>query len=79
MTEPIAIGIVGCSGRMGQMLIRAVDERQNCNLIGVSERPGHDWIGKDIGAAMGGADRGIAVADDPLEMFSKAQAATSGK
>ena len=74
MTHPLNIAIVGCSGRMGQMLIRAVDEREDCQLAGVTERPGHDWIGRDIGEAMGGAARGIKVADDPLEVFARAQA-----
>ena len=33
-----------------------------------------DWIGADLGEAMGGASTGVAVTDDPLEAFSKAQA-----
>ncbi|MEO1493155.1 MAG: 4-hydroxy-tetrahydrodipicolinate reductase [Pseudomonadota bacterium] len=74
MTQPISVAVVGCSGRMGQMLIRAVDERDDCQLIGVTERAGHDWIGGDLGEAMGGAARGLAVSDDPLEVFAQAQA-----
>ena len=70
MTQPISVAVVGCSGRMGQMLIRAVDERDDCQLIGVTERAGHDWIGGDLGEAMGGAARGLAVSDDPLEVFA---------
>ncbi|MEM7057348.1 MAG: 4-hydroxy-tetrahydrodipicolinate reductase [Pseudomonadota bacterium] len=74
MTDPVAIGVVGSSGRMGQMLIRAVDERDDCVLSGVTERSGHDWIGQDIGTAMGGTARGITVTDDPLEVFAKSRA-----
>jgi len=74
MTDPINIGVVGCSGRMGQMLIRAIGERDDCVLSGVTERPGHDWIGQDIGAALGGADRGLKVTDDPLEVFAQSRA-----
>ena len=59
---------------MGQMLIRAVDEREDCVLSGVTERPGHDWIGRDLGEVMGGAARGVLVADDPLDVFVGAQA-----
>ena len=61
MTEPINIGVVGCSGRMGQMLIKAIDEREDCQLSGVTERPGHDWVGRDLGEMMGGSPRGILV------------------
>ena len=74
MSNPVSIAVVGCSGRMGQMLIRAIDEREDCVLGGVTERAGHDWIGRDIGEAMGGAARGVVVADDPLDVFANVQA-----
>ena len=74
MTAPLAIAVVGCSGRMGQMLIRAIDERDDCRLSGVTERPGHDWIGQDLGESLGGPARGLTVSDDPLEVFAKTTA-----
>lgn len=74
MTALPAIAIVGASGRMGQMLIRMIEETDRATLAGVSERPGHDWIGKDLGLCMGGAENGVIVQDDPLEVFAKAQA-----
>ena len=74
MADQVAIAVVGCSGRMGQMLIQAIDERNDCNLSGVTERPGHDWIGKDLGEMMGAPARGITVEDDPLELFARSQA-----
>ena len=70
----IAVAVTGCSGRMGRMLIRALDERDGVRLAGVTERPGHDWIGRDLGEALGGAPRDIAVADDPLPVFARAHA-----
>lgn len=69
-----AIAIVGASGRMGQMLIKTVMESDKATLSGVTERPGHDWIGKDLGACLGGSDIGVTVSDDPLEVFAKSQA-----
>ena len=74
MADQVAIAVVGCSGRMGQMLIQAIDERDDCTLSGVTERPGHDWIGKDLGEMMGAPARGITVEDDPLELFARSQA-----
>ncbi len=74
MTQPLQIAVLGCSGRMGQMLIRAIDERDDTRLCGVTERPDHDWVGRDIGEAMAGAARGIKVNDDPIEVFAHAQA-----
>ena len=68
------IAVLGASGRMGQMLIKAVDEAEAASLFAVTERPGHDWIGKDLGVVKGGAAREVIVADDPLEVFAKAEA-----
>lgn len=68
------IVITGGSGRMGRMLVREVLASEGARLVGVIERPGHDWIGQDVGVAMGGAAVGVAVTDDPLEAFARAQA-----
>ena len=72
--EPIGVTVVGVSGRMGQMLVRAVDESPRCRLVGATERPGSDWVGRDLGEAMGGPPRGLAVEDDPLEPFARSRA-----
>ncbi len=74
MTDLPAIAIMGASGRMGQMLINTVNASDKATLAGVTERPGHDWIGRDLGACMGGAETGVPVVDDPIEVFAKAQA-----
>lgn len=68
------IAVLGASGRMGQMLIKAVDETEAATLFAVTERSGHDWIGRDLGEAMGGSARGVIVQDDPLEVFASAEA-----
>ncbi len=68
------IAVLGASGRMGQMLIKAIDEAEAAYVFAVTERPGHDWIGQDLGEAMGGGARGVPVSDDPLEVFAKAEA-----
>ena len=74
MTNTPGIVITGGSGRMGQMLINQVTASDHCNLVGVLERTGHPWVGRDIGEAMGGAAIGITVTNDALEAFAKAQA-----
>lgn len=74
MTHHPGIAVTGASGRMGQMLIRTVLENDAVRLVGAIERPGHDWIGRDVGEAMGGTGVGVTVTDDPLEVFAKAQA-----
>ncbi len=74
MSDVTQIAIVGASGRMGQMLIKAVNESDKAALCGVTECTGHDWVGQDLGVAMGGVASGVMVSDDPLEVFAKAQA-----
>ncbi|MCP5075812.1 MAG: 4-hydroxy-tetrahydrodipicolinate reductase [Rhodobacteraceae bacterium] len=74
MTNLPEIAIVGASGRMGQMLIREVLQSDKASLAGVTERTGHDWIGQDVGVCMGGAEIGVSVSDDPLEVFARSQA-----
>ncbi len=74
MTHKPGIVVTGASGRMGQMLIRTVIDSGQAHLVGALERPGHDWVGRDVGEAMGGAPLGVTVTDDPLEAFARAQA-----
>ncbi len=73
MTETPGIVVTGASGRMGQMLAQLVMASPKAHLVGALERPGHDWVGQDLGVAMGGTACGITVTDDPLEAFAKAQ------
>ncbi len=72
--DETGIVITGASGRMGQMLVQVVGAHPQARLVGAVERPGHPWIGQDLGAAMGGAATGITVTDDPLDPMAQAQA-----
>ncbi len=74
MDETPGIVVTGASGRMGQTLVRMVDASPDCRLIAALERPGHEWVGRDVGEAMGGAALGVPVTDDPLESFARAHA-----
>lgn len=74
MSDLPGIVVTGASGRMGQMLIKTVMESDKARLVGAVEREGHDWVGRDVGEAMGGVALGVTVTDDALEAFSKAQA-----
>lgn len=70
----IGVAVVGASGRMGRTLIRAIEENPRTTLSGVTERPGHPWIGQDLGKLLGGTETGILVEDDPLEVFARSHA-----
>ena len=74
MADSVGIAVMGASGRMGQMLVDTIAASDKAHLMGATERPGHAWIGRDLGEAMGRAPLGVTVADDPLEVIVKAQA-----
>jgi len=74
MTELPGIVITGVSGRMGRMLVDTITQSPRARLVGAVERSGHDWIGQDVGIAMGGAALGVTVTDDALEALARAQA-----
>ena len=74
MGEMPGVVITGVSGRMGRMLVEVVRASDAARLVGAVERPGHDWIDRDLGEALGGAALGVRVTDDPLEGFAPAQA-----
>lgn len=73
MDKP-GVVITGAAGRMGQMLVRAVLASDRCRLVGALVREGHEWVGRDVGEAMGGVAVGVIAGDDALEAFAKAQA-----
>jgi 4-hydroxy-tetrahydrodipicolinate reductase len=74
MADDVGIAVVGASGRMGRILVRAIAEAPGVVLSGVTERPGHPWIGKDLGEVTGGQPMDVLVEDDPLELFARSQA-----
>jgi len=74
MADETGIAVVGVSGRMGRLLARQVLATPGATLSGATVRPGHAWIGKDLGEALGGAPLGIVVEDDPLPVFARSQA-----
>jgi 4-hydroxy-tetrahydrodipicolinate reductase len=66
------IGIVGCAGRMGKMLVNAVLDAEGATLAGGTERPGGDAVGRDIGDLVGRGPLGVPVVDDARTLFQAA-------
>lgn len=74
MSNLPGVVVTGVSGRMGQMLVREIMASDKLRLVAGLEREGHDWIGRDLGEAMGGVATGVPVMGDALEAFAMAQA-----
>jgi 4-hydroxy-tetrahydrodipicolinate reductase len=67
------IVVVGAAGRMGRTLIRVVAETPGMVLSGAVERSGAPELGQDAGTLAGLGPNGIALSDDPLPLFAKAE------
>jgi len=62
--QPIKVGVIGAGGRMGRMLIEAVQDNPQTTLSAAIERQGSSLVGADAGevAAIGRLD--IKIVDD---------------
>lgn len=64
--------VVGAAGRMGQTLIRTIHAMPGVRLAGAIERAGSAHVGQDAGELAGLGKIGVAITDDPLPAFAKA-------
>ncbi|MDQ6990175.1 MAG: 4-hydroxy-tetrahydrodipicolinate reductase [Mariprofundaceae bacterium] len=60
----IRVIVTGASGRMGRMLVKAVDASENTELIGATERPNSPLLGTDAGNLAGIGALGVNLVDD---------------
>lgn len=72
--DRIGIAVMGGSGRMGRMLCDLIRDSDDLRLVGVTEAPGHPWVGHDPGRMAGGADTGLCVTDTPAAAITDARA-----
>ena len=61
--NPLKIAIAGANGRMGRVLIEAVEKHPDTVLSGAIEHSGSDALGLDAGFAIG-LKTGITISDD---------------
>lgn len=64
------IGIVGCAGRMGRMLVQEVAAAEGVSLAGGVDRPGSDAAGRDLGTLVGIEAAGVTVGTDTRALFA---------
>src|SRR3569623_255566 len=66
------VGIAGCAGRMGQMLLKLLVSAPGVLVVGGTERRGSHVLGRDLGALAGGEPLGIIIGDNPEPLFEQA-------
>ena len=74
MADLLKVVVTGASGRMGQTLVNLITKSEKLELVGALERLNHEWVGQDIGVAMGGSELGVVVSEDPIEVIANAEA-----
>ena len=74
MADLLKVVVTGASGRMGQTLVNLITRHNEIELVGTLEHPKHQWIGQDIGVAMGGSALGVVVSEDPIKVIANAEA-----
>ena len=64
------IGIVGCAGRMGRMLVKETLATPGAELAGGIERAGSPAVGIDLGVLAEGAMVGVVATDSAADLFA---------
>ena len=68
------IGIVGAAGRMGRMLVAAVQAADGAKVAGGTEFASHPNMGEDLGLLAGGEAAGVELTTDPRALFDACDA-----
>jgi 4-hydroxy-tetrahydrodipicolinate reductase len=69
------IAILGCSGRMGRLLVETALADADCRLVAGIEGPGSKALGWDLGSVAGGQPVGVEVTGDARGAFEIAEVA----
>jgi len=74
MSQKIKIGVVGCAGRMGQILIGSILDQDKAQLSGGTERQDSPHMGQAIRHPVTGIETGLMVTDDAEALFKNSDA-----
>ncbi len=66
------LAVAGAAGRMGRMLVQAIQATPGMKLVAAIERPGSNALGQDAGELAGVGRLGVAIVDDALQALVQA-------
>src|SRR5258706_13923686 len=69
------IGVIGCGGRMGRMLIADIVMTEGCTLSGGVARPGSGCLGQDLGELAGIGPIGLAAMEVARQLLRRSDVA----
>ena len=65
----LGIGIAGCAGRMGRMLVAEAAATPSCRVVAGIDAKGNQALGRDLGELAGIGAIGVTAGDDPAALF----------
>ena len=71
----IRMGVIGCGGRMGRMLIAEIAAAEGCALAGGSATPGSATVGSDLGELAGIGRIGLAAGNAAGDLLHRSDVA----
>jgi len=72
MSDIRKFAVVGCAGRMGQMLVREIIAHPSCELSGATDQKGSPAIGKDAAVVAGLEACGVLIEEDAAKVIMEA-------
>lgn len=72
--RPLKVGVVGCAGRMGRMLVAEIVATPGLALGGGTEIAGNPVLGSDVAQQAGLPAAGLVVGSDPRALFKACDA-----
>ena len=71
----IGMGVIGCGGRMGRMLVAEIVAGDGVSLAGGCTAPGGALIGRDVGEVPGLGKLGLTIGDDARRLIGDSDVA----
>jgi 4-hydroxy-tetrahydrodipicolinate reductase len=68
----LKLAIIGCTGRMGQFLVKEANHNPNIEIVGALTRPGNTFVGQDVGHLIGEDPLNVSITDRPEIAFKEA-------
>ena len=68
----VRVGVIGCGGRMGTVVLQALAAAPEVTIAGAVEREGHPLSGRDLGSLTGGPASGALVGTDLQALLARA-------
>lgn len=68
----LKIAVIGCTGRMGQLVLREINQSPDVDIAGALTRPGNLFVDQDVGNLIGEAPLNIIITDLPEKALLEA-------